>query len=71
MLSPDPAPSDLVVFAAHPDDAELCCGGLLLNTVRSGRTATVVDLTRGELGSLGTPELRAQEAELPAQGRGA
>jgi bacillithiol biosynthesis deacetylase BshB1 len=70
MLSPDPAPSDLVVFAAHPDDAELCCGGLLLNTVRSGRTATVVDLTRGELGSLGTPELRAQEAEAASHALG-
>ena len=59
MLSPDATPSDLVVFAAHPDDAELCCNGLLLNTVRNGRTAAVVDLTRGELGSLGTPERRA------------
>lgn len=66
MRSPDAAPSDLVVFAAHPDDAELCCGGLLLNTVRSGRAAAVVDLTRGELGSLGTPERRAKEAEAAA-----
>jgi bacillithiol biosynthesis deacetylase BshB1 len=70
MLSPDAAPSDLVVFAAHPDDAELCCGGLLLNTVRSGRTAAVVDLTRGELGSLGTPERRAKEAEAAAHSLG-
>ena len=67
MLSPDAAPSDLVVFAAHPDDAELCCGGLLLNTVRSGRTTAIVDLTRGELGSLGTPEQRTKEAEAAAQ----
>ena len=70
MLSPDAAPCDLVVFAAHPDDAELCCGGLLLNTVRSGRSAAVVDLTRGELGSLGTPELRAKEAEAAARALG-
>lgn len=70
MRSPDAAPSDLVVFAAHPDDAELCCGGLLLNTARSGRTAAVVDLTRGELGSLGTPERRAKEAEAAANALG-
>jgi bacillithiol biosynthesis deacetylase BshB1 len=67
MRLPDAAPVDLVVFAAHPDDAELCCGGLLLNTARSGRSAAVVDLTRGELGSLGTPERRAQEAEAAAK----
>ncbi|MDA0205906.1 MAG: bacillithiol biosynthesis deacetylase BshB1 [Acidobacteria bacterium] len=67
MPSPDAAPSDLVVFAAHPDDAELCCGGLLLNTVRSGRTTAIVDLTRGELGSLGTPEQRTKEAASAAQ----
>lgn len=70
MLSPDAAPSDLVVFAAHPDDAELCCGGLLLNTLRSGRSTAVVDLTRGELGSLGTPELRTKEAEAAARALG-
>jgi len=70
MRPSDAAPSDLVVFAAHPDDAELCCGGLLLNTARSGRTTAVVDLTRGELGSLGTPELRAREAEAAARALG-
>ena len=56
------APFDLVVFSAHPDDAELCCGGLLLLCAEQGRRTAVVDLTRGELGSLGTPEIREQEA---------
>lgn len=62
----DPA-CELVVFSAHPDDAELCCGGLLAKTARQGRRAAVVDLTRGELGSLGTPEIRTREAEAAAQ----
>ncbi len=62
----DPA-CDLVVFAAHPDDAELCCGGLLLVTAQKGRRTAVVDLTRGETGSLGTPEIREQEAAAAAK----
>lgn len=53
---------DLVVFAAHPDDAELCCGGLLLASAAAGWRTGVVDLTRGEAGSLGTPEIRLGEA---------
>ncbi len=62
----DTPPCDVLVFAAHPDDAELCCGGLLAKTARQGRRAAVVDLTRGELGSLGTPEIRAREAAAAA-----
>ena len=62
-----PEPCDLLVFAAHPDDAELCCGGLLARTAAQGRRAAVVDLTRGELGSLGTPEIRASEAAQAAR----
>ena len=56
------APFDLAVFSAHPDDAELCCGGLLLLAAEQGRRTAVIDLTRGELGSLGTPEVREREA---------
>jgi bacillithiol biosynthesis deacetylase BshB1 len=61
------APFDLAVFSAHPDDAELCCGGLLLLAAEQGRRTAVIDLTRGELGSLGTPEIREQEAAQAAQ----
>ncbi len=61
------APFDLAVFSAHPDDAELCCGGLLLLAAEQGRRTAVVDLTRGELGSLGTPEIREQEAAEAAE----
>ena len=63
----DPAPCELVVFSAHPDDAELCAGGLLAKTGRQGRRAAVVDLTRGELGSLGTAETRSREAAAAAE----
>lgn len=58
---------DLLVFGAHPDDAELCVGGLLAKTAEQGRRTAVVDLTRGELGSLGTPEIRANEASAAAK----
>lgn len=62
-----PEPCDLVAFAAHPDDAELCAGGLLAKTAASGRRTAIVDLTRGELGSLGTPETRVAEADEAAR----
>ena len=58
---------DLLVFAAHPDDAELSCGGLLLLSAKQGRKTGVIDLTRGEMGSLGTPDLRVQEADAAAK----
>ncbi len=57
---------DLLVIAAHPDDAELCCGGLLLVSAQRGWRTGVVDLTRGELGTLGSPEIRLREAAAAA-----
>ena len=53
---------DVLVFAAHPDDAELSCGGTILSLVASGKKVGIVDLTRGEMGTRGTPEIRYQEA---------
>jgi bacillithiol biosynthesis deacetylase BshB1 len=53
---------DILVFAAHPDDAELACSGTILKQVQLGRTVAIVDLTRGELGTRGTAEIRAQES---------
>ncbi len=53
---------DVVAFAAHPDDAEICCGGLLIKMSRLGYRTAVVDYTRGELGSRGSIETRAVEA---------
>lgn len=53
---------DVLMLAAHPDDAELGCAGTLLRHVAAGRRVGVVDLTRGELGTRGSAELRDQEA---------
>lgn len=59
-------PVDLLAVMAHPDDAELLCGGTLARAVDDGHRVGILDLTRGELGSRGTPELRAQEAAAAA-----
>ena len=53
---------DILVLAAHPDDAELGCGGTILNHVAAGYKVGIVDFTRGELGTRGTPKTREQEA---------
>lgn len=53
---------DILVIAVHPDDAELGCGGTILKHVAMGRKVGIVDLTRGELGTRGTPETRDVEA---------
>lgn len=55
--------ADILVFASHPDDAELACGGTLIRHLRLGYTVGIVDLTRGEMGTRGSVELRAQESE--------
>lgn len=47
---------------AHPDDAELLCGGTLLRARDQGHRTAILDLTRGELGTRGSAELRAEEA---------
>ena len=53
---------DILVMAAHPDDAELGCGGTILNHVAAGYKVGIVDFTRGELGTRGTPKTREQES---------
>jgi bacillithiol biosynthesis deacetylase BshB1 len=53
---------DLLVIAAHPDDAELGCGGTLAKHAAKGFRTGIVDLTRGELGTRGTPAHRDAEA---------
>ncbi|QIX59730.1 bacillithiol biosynthesis deacetylase BshB1 [Hymenobacter lutimineralis] len=53
---------DILVLASHPDDAELCCGGTIAAAIAQGKKVGIVDLTRGELGTRGTPATRAQEA---------
>ena len=57
---------DVLAIAAHPDDVELCCAGTLAALARSGKKVGVLDLTRGEMGTRGTPELRLDEARKAA-----
>lgn len=52
---------NLAVFAPHPDDAELFCGGLLASTAARGEQIAVVDLSMAELSSYGNSEIREQE----------
>jgi bacillithiol biosynthesis deacetylase BshB1 len=52
---------DILVFAVHPDDAELGCSGTILREIAAGKKVGIVDLTRGELGTRGTIETRDQE----------
>lgn len=53
---------DILALSAHPDDAELGCGGTLIKHAKAGLRVGVVDLTKGELGTRGTPAQREQEA---------
>jgi bacillithiol biosynthesis deacetylase BshB1 len=62
---------DVAGICAHPDDAELVMGGTLIREARRGRRVALVDLTRGEAGSRGTPEIRAREAAEAARLLGA
>ena len=52
----------LCAFGAHPDDVELFAGGTLAKSASQGKRLAIVDLTRGELGSRGTAETRANES---------
>ena len=54
---------DILVLPVHPDDAELGCAGTILKHVALGKKVGIVDLTKGELGTRGTAEIRAEEAE--------
>ena len=58
---------DLLAIAAHPDDVELTCGGTLLKAHAHGHKTGILDLTAGEMGTRGTPEIRAKEAALAAK----
>lgn len=54
---------DILAFGAHPDDVELSCAGTLAKQAALGSKCGVVDLTQGELGTRGTPEIRLAEAQ--------
>jgi bacillithiol biosynthesis deacetylase BshB1 len=58
---------DVLAIAAHRDDVELTCGGTLAKVARAGKATGILDLTAGEMGTRGSAELRAQEAERAAR----
>jgi len=58
---------DILAFGAHPDDVELGCGGTIAKEVSLGKKVGIIDLTRGELGTRGTAEIRDQEAQAAAK----
>jgi N-acetylglucosamine malate deacetylase 1 len=58
---------DILVIAAHPDDAELACSGTILSHLEKGYKVGIVDLTKGEMGTRGTPETRLNEASNAAK----
>lgn len=58
---------DILVFGAHPDDAELGAGATIAKEVAAGKKVGIVDLTRGELGTRGTAKIRDKEASKAAE----
>ncbi len=58
---------DILVLAAHPDDAEISCAGTIARHVAMGHKVGIVDFTKGELGTRGTVEIRAAEAAAAAK----
>lgn len=57
---------DILAIGAHPDDVELGCGATVAKEIAAGKKVGILDLTRGELGTRGTPEIREQEAKAAA-----
>jgi bacillithiol biosynthesis deacetylase BshB1 len=66
-LATSDAPLDVLAIAAHRDDVEQTCGGTLLKMAQRGRRTGILDLTQGEMGTRGTAEERAREAEDAAK----
>ncbi len=58
---------DLLTFGAHPDDVELGCGGTIAKEIALGKKVGIVDLTRGELGTRGSVEIRNRESAHAAK----
>ena len=69
--SPPGKSLDVLAVGAHPDDVELACGGTLALLAKRGRRVGIVHLTRGEMGTRGTPEQRREEARRAAEVLGA
>ena len=57
---------DILAIGAHPDDVELGCSGTILKEISLGKKVGIIDLTRGELGTRGSTEIRSEEAKKAA-----
>ncbi len=68
--NPDTVKLDVLAIAAHPDDVEITCGGTLIKLAKMGRKVGVLDLTAGEMGTLGDENDRWQEASDAAKAMG-
>ncbi|MCW9038082.1 PIG-L family deacetylase, partial [Altibacter sp.] len=62
---------DILAIGAHPDDVELGCGATLAKEINNGKKVGILDLTRGELGTRGSAEIRDKEAGKAAKILGA
>lgn len=58
---------DVLVFASHPDDAELNCGGTIAALTAAGKKVGIIDLTKGEMGTRGTEKTRAEEVKKASE----
>lgn len=58
---------DILAIGAHPDDVELGCGATVAKEIAAGKKVGILDLTRGELGTRGSAEIRDQEAATSAK----
>src|SRR5882672_5689189 len=62
---------DVLFISAHADDTELSCGGTIVKMAKDGLRVGMIDLTRGEMGTRGTPRERAREAQKSSRILGA
>ena len=58
---------DILAFGAHPDDVELGCGGTIAKEISNGKSVGIIDLTRGELGTRGSAEIRDSESSIASK----
>jgi bacillithiol biosynthesis deacetylase BshB1 len=58
---------DLLAIAAHPDDVEQTCGGAMLRMAEAGYRTAIIDLTAGDMGTRGSPEIRVAESAEAAR----
>jgi bacillithiol biosynthesis deacetylase BshB1 len=58
---------DILAIAAHPDDVEITCGGTMIKMAEMGKKTGVLDLTEGEMGTLGTPAERLRDAKVAGE----